>query len=88
MVSAGGLGFADVAVTCLAHAAPLRQEAEEARGPSLSPNLTWQELQGQSSPAGASPDKTRAGLLGSALGAAANALKAIGNPARSARSRL
>ncbi|KAL3143466.1 hypothetical protein ABBQ38_002277 [Trebouxia sp. C0009 RCD-2024] len=79
----GGLGFADVAVTCLARATPLRQEPEEARGPPLSPNLTWQELQGQSSPAGASPEKPRAGLLGSAFGAAANALKAISNPARS-----
>lgn len=88
VVSAGGLGFADVAVTCLTRAAPLRQQTEEARAPPLSPNLTWQELQGQAPPAGPSPGKTRAGLLGSAFGAAANALKAIGNPARNATSRF
>ena len=82
--SAGGQGFADVAVTCLARAAaPHGQQTEEAQGPPLSPNLTWQELQGQSTSAGSSPEKARAGLFGAAFGAAANALKAIGNPGKS-----
>ena len=80
---AGGQGFADVAVTCLTRAAAPSQQTEEARGPPLSPNLTWQELQGRSISAGSSPEQARAGLLGAAFGAAANALKAIGNLGKS-----
>lgn len=84
MASAGGQGFADVAVTCLTRvAAAHSQQTEEAQGPPLSPNLTWQELQGHSTSAGSSPEKTRAGLLGAAFGAAANALKAVGKPGKS-----
>lgn len=84
VASAGGQGFADVAVTCLTRvAAPPSQQTEEAQGPPLSPNLTWQELQGHSTSAGSSPEKTRAGLLGAAFGAAANALKAMGNSGKS-----
>lgn len=85
-VRAGGQGFADVAVTCLTRAAaPHSQQKEEVQGPPLSPNLTWQELQGHT---GSSPEKARAGLLGAAFGAAANAFKAIGNPGKSGKSRL
>ena len=47
VASAGGQGFADVAVTCLTRvASPHSQQTEEAQGPPLSPNLTWQEQQG------------------------------------------
>lgn len=90
-VCAGGQGFADVAVTCLARAAgdtPHSKQKEEAQGPPLSPNLTWQELQGHISSAGSSPEKARAGLLGAAFGAAANVFKAIGNPGKSGKGRL
>lgn len=89
VVLAGGKGFADVAVTCLTRAAPHSQQTEKwSQGPPVSPNLTWQELQGHPTSAGATPEKARAGLLGSALGAAANAFKAIGNPARNVKSKL
>lgn len=88
-VLAGAQGFADVAVSCLARAAaPHSQQKEDAQGPPLSPNLTWQELQGHTTSAGSSPEKARAGLLGAAFGAAANAFKAIGNPGKSSKGRL
>lgn len=88
-VCAGGQGFADVAVTCLTRAAASHiQQKEEAQGPPLSPNLTWQELQGHTTSASSSPEKARAGLLGAAFGAAANAFKAIGNPGKSSKGRL
>lgn len=83
-MSAGGQGFADVAVTCLTQAAAVgNQPADALQGPPLSPNLTWQELQGHSASPGSSPEQKRGGLLGTAFGAAANVFKAINNPAKS-----
>lgn len=83
--SAGGLGFADVAVTCLPQTASDSQGNAQAlaqQQPPLSPNLTWQELQGHSGPPNSSLEQKKNRLLGSAFGAAANVLKAIGNPAK------
>lgn len=83
--SAGGLGFADVAVTCLPQAASDSQASAQTlaqQQPPLSPNLTWQELQGHSASPNSSPEQKKNKLLGSAFGAAANVLKAIGNPAK------
>ena len=83
--SAGGLGFADVAVTCLPQAASDSQGNAQGlaqQQPPLSPNLTWQELQGHSESPNSSPEQKKNRLLGSAFGAAANVLKAIGNPAK------
>ena len=88
VASAGGQGFADVAVTCLTRAAAPIQQTEDARGPPRSPNLTWQELQGHSMSARNSPEQARTGLLWAAFGAAANALKAIANPGKSGKSTL
>ena len=79
----GGQGFADVAVTCLAQSAPISQQNDAPKEPPLSPNLTWQELQGRSASPGGSPEQKKSGLLGSTIGAAANVLKAIANPGRS-----
>lgn len=82
----GGLGFADVAVTCLPQAASDSLDNAQAlaqQEPPLSPNLTWQELQGHSGSPNSSPEQKKNRLLGSAFGAAANMLKAIGNPAKS-----
>jgi len=78
-----------VAVTCLVQATQDSQQGN-AQGlsqqqPPLSPNLTWQELQGRSASPDKSPDHKKKGLLGSAFGAAANVLKAIGNPAKGKR---
>ncbi|DBA87122.1 TPA: hypothetical protein ACH3X2_005227 [Trebouxia sp. C0005] len=81
----GGLGFADVAVTCLPQAASDSQASAQTlaqQQPPLSPNLTWQELQGHSASPNSSPEQKKNKLLGSAFGAAANVLKAIGNPAK------
>ncbi|KAL0045379.1 hypothetical protein WJX82_005344 [Trebouxia sp. C0006] len=81
----GGLGFADVAITCLPQAASDSQGNAQAlaqQQPPLSPNLTWQELQGHSGSPNSSPEQKKNRLLGSAFGAAANVLKAIGNPAK------
>ena len=50
------------------------------RAPPLSHSLTWQELQGLSHSPGSSPEQKKTGILGSALGAAANVFRAIGNP--------
>ena len=83
--SAGGVGFADVAVTCLPQAASDSQGSAQALAqhqPPLSPNLTWQELQGHSGSPNSSPEQKKNRLLGSAFGAAANVLKAISNPAK------
>ena len=86
---AGGLGFADVAVTCLPQATSDSQQGSiqglSPQQPPLSPNLTWQELQGHSGSRDNSPEQKKNGLLGSAFGAAANILKAIGNPAKGDR---
>ncbi len=85
LTSAGGLGFADVAVTCLPQAASDSQgnvQALTQQQPPLSPNLTWQELQGHSGSPNSSPEQKKNRLLGSAFGAAANVLKAISNPAK------
>ncbi|DBA75282.1 hypothetical protein WJX77_005189 [Trebouxia sp. C0004] len=81
----GGLGFADVAVTCLPQAASDSQGNAQAlaqQQPPLSPNLTWQELQGHSASPSSSPEQKKNRLLGSAFGAAAYVLKTIGNPAK------
>ena len=79
-------GFAYVRVTCLPQTVAAIQSTRAqntSNQPPLSPSLSWQELQGHS----ASPEKssapTRGGFLGTALGAASNALRAIANPARS-----
>ena len=80
MLFTGGQGFADVAVTCLTQAATDGQQSNTPRAPPLSPNLTWQELQGPSQSPGSSPEQKKTGILGSALGAAANVFRAIGNP--------
>lgn len=74
-----------MAVTCLPQAAS--DSHGNAQGlaqqqPPLSPNLTWQELQGHSGPPNSSLEQKKNRLLGSAFGAAANVLKAIGNPAK------
>lgn len=82
---AGGQGFANVAVTCLLQAASGNQNTAQIptmQQPPLSPNLTWQELQGHSASPDKSHDQKKTGLLGSAIGAAANVFKAIGNPAK------
>lgn len=78
-----------MAVTCLPQAASDSQQGT-AQGlspqqPPLSPNLTWQELQGHSGSRDNSPERKKNGLLGSAFGAAANIFKAIGNPAKGER---
>lgn len=81
----GGQGFANVAVTCLLQAASGNQNTAQiptVQQPPLSPNLTWQELQGHSASPDKSHDQKKTGLLGSAIGAAANVFKAIGNPAK------
>ena len=74
-----------MAVTCLPQAAPNslgNAQALAQQQPPLSPNLTWQELQGHSGSPNSSPEQKKNRLLGSAFGAAANVLKAIGNPAK------
>jgi len=74
-----------VAITCLPQAASDSQGNAQAlaqQQPPLSPNLTWQELQGHSGSPNSSPEQKKNRLLGSAFGAAANVLKAIGNPAK------
>lgn len=45
----------------------------------MSPSLTWEELRGGASPSPSPPAKQRAGLLGSALGAAAQVVKRVAN---------